>query len=141
MIKQRDQCIFKIIFLQSDESPPAKFDLNVLSRASSDYAKLNNIAYCFVNQLGLDVFCILNWNIVNSNYYVSSKHDWPSVSSYNPVASFQPSGLCGACCFDRKDQKARRCLQTKCLSNSRRDIAAFYPKPWLCCIGSINIIK
>src|SRR5215208_3997213 len=127
--------------LQSDESLPAKFNLNVLSRASSDYAKLNEVAYCFVNQLGLDVLRILNRSIVNSNYYVPSKHDRPSVDSYNPVASSQSSGFCRACCFDRKDQKARRFLQTKCLSNSRRNIAAFYPKPWLCCIGSINIIK
>src|SRR5215211_1356412 len=128
-------------FLQSDESPPAEFNLNVSSRISSDYAKLNNISYCFVHQLCLYVLCILNWDIVNSNYYVSSKHDWPSINSFNPVASFQSSRLCWACCFDRKDQKARRFLQTKCLSNSRRNIAAFYPKPWLCCIGSINIIK
>src|SRR5215210_3782177 len=128
------------IFLQSDELSPAKFNVYVLSGASSDYAKLNHIAYSLVKQLGLDVLCILDWNIVNSNYHVSSKHDRPAVNSYNPVASFQSSRLCWACWFDRKDQKAHW-FQAKCLSNSRRDIAPFYTKPWLYCIGSINIVK
>src|SRR5688500_11367115 len=129
------------IFVARQKSPRTEFNLNLLSGASPDYGKLNNIAYSLMNQLRLDALCILNLSIVNSNYYVSSKHNRTSVNSFNPVAASQSSLLCWAPWFDRKDQKADWLLQTKYLGNSRCDIAAFYSKPRLCYVGSINIIK